>query len=67
MTVESTDVSKADLVHRRLREEIELGELAPGAPLLCLGGSPGSGHRSTILTARGYTVNTATVPAAATK
>jgi DNA-binding GntR family transcriptional regulator len=27
------DVSKADLVHRRLREEIELGELAPGTPL----------------------------------
>src|SRR5919107_1859126 len=27
------DVSKADLVHRRLKEEIELGELAPGAPL----------------------------------
>jgi DNA-binding GntR family transcriptional regulator len=25
--------SKADLVHRRLREEIELGELAPGTPL----------------------------------
>src|SRR5512132_1777847 len=28
-----TDASKADLVHRRLREEIELGELAPGTPL----------------------------------
>jgi DNA-binding GntR family transcriptional regulator len=28
-----TDVSKADLVHRQLREEIELGELAPGTPL----------------------------------
>jgi DNA-binding GntR family transcriptional regulator len=27
------DASKADLVHRRLREEIELGELAPGTPL----------------------------------
>ncbi|WP_204693826.1 GntR family transcriptional regulator [Geodermatophilus bullaregiensis] len=27
------DVSKADLVHRRLKEEIELGELAPGTPL----------------------------------
>ena len=27
------DVSKADLVHRRLREEIQLGELAPGTPL----------------------------------
>ena len=26
------DVSKADLVHRRLKEEIELGELAPGTP-----------------------------------
>jgi DNA-binding GntR family transcriptional regulator len=25
--------SKADLVHRRLKEEIELGELAPGTPL----------------------------------
>jgi DNA-binding GntR family transcriptional regulator len=30
---DSPDASKADLVHRRLREEIELGELAPGAPL----------------------------------
>ena len=29
----SPDESKADLVHRRLREEIELGELAPGTPL----------------------------------
>jgi DNA-binding GntR family transcriptional regulator len=29
--------SKADLVHRRLREEIELGELAPGTPLSELG------------------------------
>jgi DNA-binding GntR family transcriptional regulator len=28
-----TDLSKADLVHRRLKEEIELGELAPGTPL----------------------------------
>ncbi|MDK3256521.1 GntR family transcriptional regulator [Blastococcus capsensis] len=27
------EVSKAELVHRRLREEIELGELAPGTPL----------------------------------
>jgi DNA-binding GntR family transcriptional regulator len=27
------DVSKVDLVHRQLREEIELGELAPGTPL----------------------------------
>ncbi len=27
------DLSKADLVHRRLKEEIELGELAPGTPL----------------------------------
>ena len=27
------DASKADLVHRRLKEEIELGELAPGTPL----------------------------------
>jgi DNA-binding GntR family transcriptional regulator len=27
------DVSKVDLVHRRLKEEIELGELAPGTPL----------------------------------
>jgi DNA-binding GntR family transcriptional regulator len=27
------DVSKADLVHRRLKEEIERGELAPGTPL----------------------------------
>src|SRR4051812_15647926 len=30
----TADASKADLVHRRLKEEIELGELAPGAPLL---------------------------------
>ena len=29
----AADASKADLVHRRLKEEIELGELAPGAPL----------------------------------
>jgi DNA-binding GntR family transcriptional regulator len=29
----AADVSKADLVHRQLREEIELGELAPGTPL----------------------------------
>ncbi|MCZ2860075.1 GntR family transcriptional regulator [Blastococcus sp. VKM Ac-2987] len=29
----ASDVSKADLVHRRLKEEIELGELAPGTPL----------------------------------
>ncbi|WP_369133127.1 GntR family transcriptional regulator [Modestobacter sp. I12A-02662] len=29
----ATDLSKADLVHRRLKEEIELGELAPGTPL----------------------------------
>ena len=28
-----SDLSKADLVHRRLTEEIELGELAPGTPL----------------------------------
>jgi DNA-binding GntR family transcriptional regulator len=27
------DASKADLVHRQLKEEIELGELAPGTPL----------------------------------
>jgi DNA-binding GntR family transcriptional regulator len=27
------EASKADQVHRRLREEIELGELAPGTPL----------------------------------
>ncbi|SNR30647.1 GntR family transcriptional regulator [Blastococcus mobilis] len=27
------DVSKADLVHRQIKEEIELGELAPGTPL----------------------------------
>jgi DNA-binding GntR family transcriptional regulator len=32
-TPEPAGESKADLVHRRLREEIELGELAPGAPL----------------------------------
>jgi DNA-binding GntR family transcriptional regulator len=31
--VPDADVSKADLVHRRLKEEIELGELAPGTPL----------------------------------
>ena len=30
---DSPEASKADLVHRRLREEIELGELAPGTPL----------------------------------
>jgi DNA-binding GntR family transcriptional regulator len=30
---EIRDASKVDLVHRRLREEIELGELAPGTPL----------------------------------
>jgi DNA-binding GntR family transcriptional regulator len=29
----TADASKADLVHRRLKEEIELGELAPGTPL----------------------------------
>ena len=29
----SADASKADLVHRQLKEEIELGELAPGTPL----------------------------------
>ena len=29
----AADVSKADLVHRRLKEEIELGELAPGTPM----------------------------------
>ena len=29
----AADASKADLVHRRLREEIELGELAPGTSL----------------------------------
>jgi DNA-binding GntR family transcriptional regulator len=28
-----TEASKADLVHRQLKEQIELGELAPGAPL----------------------------------
>jgi DNA-binding GntR family transcriptional regulator len=27
------EISKADLVHRQLREEIQLGRLAPGAPL----------------------------------
>jgi len=31
--VPDAEVSKADLVHRRLKEEIELGELAPGTPL----------------------------------
>jgi DNA-binding GntR family transcriptional regulator len=31
--VPTEDASKADLVHRRLKEEIELGELAPGTPL----------------------------------
>src|SRR3712207_4267673 len=30
---QAADLSKADLVHRRLKEEIELGELAPGTPL----------------------------------
>jgi DNA-binding GntR family transcriptional regulator len=29
----ASDASKADLVHRQLKEEIELGELAPGTPL----------------------------------
>jgi DNA-binding GntR family transcriptional regulator len=29
----TADASKADLVHLRLKEEIELGELAPGTPL----------------------------------
>ena len=29
----AVDASKVDLVHRRLKEEIELGELAPGTPL----------------------------------
>ena len=30
---DATGASKADLVHRRLKEQIELGELAPGTPL----------------------------------
>jgi DNA-binding GntR family transcriptional regulator len=29
----AAEVSKADVVHRRLKEEIELGELTPGTPL----------------------------------
>src|SRR3954453_9877954 len=29
----TADASKADLVHRRLKEQIELGELPPGSPL----------------------------------
>jgi hypothetical protein len=29
----AAEASKADLVHRRLKEEIEVGELAPGTPL----------------------------------
>ena len=33
MTAVPDQASKADLVHRRLKEEIELGELAPGTPL----------------------------------
>jgi len=33
MTSVPDQASKADLVHRRLKEQIELGELAPGAPL----------------------------------
>ena len=33
MTAARDEASKADLVHRQLREEIELGELAPGTPL----------------------------------
>ena len=33
----ASDASKADLVHRQLKEEIELGELAPGTPLSELG------------------------------
>jgi DNA-binding GntR family transcriptional regulator len=38
------EASKADQVHRRLREEIELGELAPGTPLseLSLVARPGA-------------------------
>ena len=32
-TSRAGDASKADLVHRQLKEEIELGELAPGTPL----------------------------------
>ncbi|MBJ7451193.1 MAG: GntR family transcriptional regulator [Blastococcus sp.] len=32
-TTGAGDASKADLVHRQLKEEIELGELAPGTPL----------------------------------
>jgi DNA-binding GntR family transcriptional regulator len=30
---DAAEASKADLVHRQLKEEIELGELAPGTPL----------------------------------
>ena len=33
MTAVPDEASKADLVHRQLREEIELGELGPGTPL----------------------------------
>ena len=33
MTAVPDESSKVDLVHRRLKEEIELGELAPGTPL----------------------------------
>jgi DNA-binding GntR family transcriptional regulator len=33
MTAVPDETSKVDLVHRQIREEIELGELAPGAPL----------------------------------
>src|SRR4051812_36768780 len=33
MTAAPDEASKADLVHRQLRQEIELGELAPGTPL----------------------------------
>jgi hypothetical protein len=43
------EASKADQVHRRLREEIELGELAPGTPLselsLVAGGGGGGRRR----------------------
>ncbi len=31
--IDGAEASKADLAHRRIKEEIELGELAPGTPL----------------------------------
>jgi DNA-binding GntR family transcriptional regulator len=45
-TPQPAGTSKADLVHRQLREEIQLGELAPGTPLSVWGvaARPGAGR-----------------------